>query len=265
MVEHPEVGARGRIEAGGQPFDDLARLPAGRSRGVLEGAFDLLDALTLAGTTGLSELSRMAGLPKTTTHRLLDQLTELGIVARDGRDYRVSQALRQLASPDRPFRWLRAATRAPLAELASASGSTAGLSVLRDRELITVASVVAPGSVMIEPGNSSIPLVTASGQALLADRPELAGPPEFSDAQWRQTRAMIQQQGAAFDRQDVATGICCVAAPVRGPDGRAVASLAVVVVAETIPRGLADAVRRSAREIEQQLARPVARGGAPAG
>ncbi|HEX4702173.1 MAG TPA: helix-turn-helix domain-containing protein [Pseudonocardiaceae bacterium] len=58
-------------------------------RGVLEGAFSLLEVLARMGEAGLTRLATGAGLPKATTHRLLDQLVGLGIVQRRAGRYRM--------------------------------------------------------------------------------------------------------------------------------------------------------------------------------
>jgi hypothetical protein len=53
--------------------------PAAVGRGVLDGAFAVLDALAHAdGGLGLCELARISGLAKTSAHRLAEQLVTLG-------------------------------------------------------------------------------------------------------------------------------------------------------------------------------------------
>src|SRR5262245_57549426 len=58
-------------------------------RGVLDGAFAVLDALAREeGGLGLTALSRACGLAKSTVYRLAEQLVALGAVQRvDGRYY----------------------------------------------------------------------------------------------------------------------------------------------------------------------------------
>jgi hypothetical protein len=52
---------------------------ASTGRGVLAGAFDVLDALAEADDgLGLTALARAAGLAKTSTYRLAEQLADLG-------------------------------------------------------------------------------------------------------------------------------------------------------------------------------------------
>jgi IclR family acetate operon transcriptional repressor len=73
--------SRGRVDTRG------VESPAVRGRGVLEGAFALLETLRrYADGAGVTELARACGVPKGTVHRLLDQLVAVGAVERyDGR------------------------------------------------------------------------------------------------------------------------------------------------------------------------------------
>ena len=55
--------------------------PAAAGRGVLDGAFAVLDALAHADQgLGLTALARASGLAKTSVHRLAEQLVMLGAV-----------------------------------------------------------------------------------------------------------------------------------------------------------------------------------------
>ncbi|WP_063820822.1 IclR family transcriptional regulator [Frankia sp. QA3] len=229
--------------------------PDSSGRTVLEGAFKLLEALSGVENAGLSQLARLADLPKATAHRLLTQLAALGIVEQKGVTYRIGSGLRRLASPVRPFRWLLIAGRKPCHALAVASGADVSLSVLRDGEALTVLTEsVTRGLVFPEP--TALPLATAAGQILLAELPDLGPPAGFSDHEWRRRRAAIRQHGIAFDRHEVINGMCCVAVPVRASDGRVVAALAARVSAGSLPRGLPDTVRRSAVAISRHLPEP---------
>jgi IclR family transcriptional regulator, acetate operon repressor len=55
---------------------------AAAPRPVLGGAFGLLDSLQGLGSARVSDLQRDTGLPRTTVHRLLQQLEEVGAVER---------------------------------------------------------------------------------------------------------------------------------------------------------------------------------------
>ncbi|MGA5252515.1 helix-turn-helix domain-containing protein [Streptomyces pseudogriseolus] len=64
---------------------------------MLEGAFALLEALRQHGDeAGVTELAVACGVPKSTAHRLLEQLVALGAVERRGARYRLGAQLYRL-------------------------------------------------------------------------------------------------------------------------------------------------------------------------
>ncbi len=240
--------------ASAEQRDNPESVRAARGRSVLEGAFMLLDALSRCEAAGLSQLGRATDLPKATTYRLLDQLTRLGAVDHDRLGgYRIGAELHRLADRARPFRWMSRAAQASCTSLASTTGTTVGLTVLQENRLIGVYGVTPPHGLGVFTPGTVFPLSAASGQVLFAEQPELGPPPAFSDGEWRRIRASIRHHGVAFDQQDVTAGVCCVAAPVRASDGRVVASLAALTIADSIPRGLADLVRQAAAETGRRL------------
>jgi DNA-binding IclR family transcriptional regulator len=229
-----------------------------RGRGVVQGAFLLLEALAREGSAGPSRLAQLTGLPKTSVLRLLDRLVEVNGVerlssgARARPEYRLGSAFARIGSAEESWAWLRRAAERPSRALAEATGAAVGIAILREPAGIgieVIATYCPPDSaitsVVVDSGRSA-PAATAAGQVLLAERLDLPGPAPFSDEEWRRLRADIRARGVAYEQQRFARGFCCVAAPVRGPDGRAIAALSAMINAETIPPGLAEQVRRTA-------------------
>ncbi|AWT40913.1 MULTISPECIES: helix-turn-helix domain-containing protein [Streptomyces] len=182
-----------------------------RGRGVLEGAFALLEALRQHGDeAGVTELAVACGVPKSTAHRLLEQLVAMEAVERRGLRYRLGAQLYRLGQAWQPHPGLRAAGRLPLHRLRAATGGSVVLAVLRDERPLTVCSV--PGRV--EPlvpvrDGDTFALDTALGRAL-------RGP---------------VRGGAVLDREEVVAGVCCAALPVRSPAGAVVGAVAAMVEA----------------------------------
>ncbi|MFI5842552.1 IclR family transcriptional regulator [Catenuloplanes sp. NPDC051500] len=222
-------------------------------RGVLEGAFRLLEVLSEVEAAGLSAVARRSGLPKATAYRLLDQLGELGAVERIRGGYRLGRVLDLLTDGRGPARRLRSAAHEPCRTLAVQTGCTVGVAVLREREIACVSSVVAGERLLFNPGLTTYPLCTAAGQVLLAERDDLGPPPPLSDLEWRRARAAIRDRGAAIDHQSVVAGLSCVAVGVREPGGRLVASVSAIVVAPSVPAALTEKVRRAAADIAGNL------------
>ncbi|MGW9438755.1 IclR family transcriptional regulator [Streptomyces sp. NPDC055607] len=220
-----------------------AREGAPRGRGVLEGAFALLDALRRNGDeAGVTELALACGVPKGTVHRLLDQLVGVGAVERAGNRYRVGPQLYRLGQAWEPHPGLRPAAELPLQRLRAATGASVVLVVLREETALTVGSV--PGD--LEPllpvrNGLAFRLDTAAGRAL---RGPLRG-------------------GAVLDREDVVEGVCCASLPVRAPDGRTVAALAAMVPAGRRLDALAHAVAGAGAAITRALAGGGRRGPLP--
>jgi DNA-binding IclR family transcriptional regulator len=206
-----------------------------QGRGVLEGAFALLEALRLRGDeAGVTELAVACGVPKATAHRLLDQLAAVGAVERRGTRYRVGSQLFRLGQGWQPHPGLRTAARLPLHRLRATTGASAVLTVLREDLAMTVCSV--PGEpeplVPVRDGMSFL-LDTAVGRALRAPR----------------------RTAPLLDRETVMEGVACAAVPVRAPDGRTVAALAGVVRAGRPLEALAHAVAETGLAVSRALSR----------
>ncbi|MFJ9824343.1 helix-turn-helix domain-containing protein [Streptomyces sp. NPDC101160] len=212
--------------------DILGERPTGR--GVVEGAFALLDALRRrGGEAGLTELAAECGVPKGTAHRLLEQLGPVGAVERRGRRYVLGAQLFRLGQSWQPHPGLRAAARAPLHRLRATTGASVVLVVLREDRALTVASV--PGraeSLLPVYDGLSLPLGPALGAALT-----------------RPGRERVAHQ------EEIVPGVRCVALPVRRADGRVVAAVAALVPSEGPHAHVAAAVAAAATAVGSRLTR----------
>ncbi|NJP26966.1 helix-turn-helix domain-containing protein [Microbispora hainanensis] len=235
------------------------RAGTANGRGVLEGAFHLLDVLAAAEEgAGLSELARDAGMPKATTYRLLRQLADLGAVHQHGQRYFVGRRLALLGDAWQPDPRLRAAAREPVRLLSALTTTVVFLTALEgDRvKVITVARGEIKEVPPILPG-SELAEATAAGRVLLTQRPDGdAAPPGFTLTEWRRAQAALRRSGSvAVDHHEVMPGVCCVAAPVRRPEGEIVASISALAVRPAVPAGLTELVLRASREITRNLGR----------
>ncbi|WP_084011195.1 helix-turn-helix domain-containing protein [Pseudofrankia sp. DC12] len=214
-----------------------------------------METISDEGMVGLSRLARLTGLPKATVHRLLDQLGDMGAVERLRSDYRLGPTMRRLAGTETSYPWLRHASRQPCLDLVRATSAMAVIAVVGEDPALGVGVV----SVAAEPGahlgiGTAAPPGTAAGQVLLAEWPGLAAPPPFSDGEWRRVRADIRDRGVALDNQMFVRGMCCVAAAIRGCDGRAVASVAAMATPATNRSHLTEQVRHTATRISRNIA-----------
>lgn len=74
----------------------------------------------------------------------------------------------------------------------------------------------------------------------------------------------IRQDGIAYDRQEAALGLACVAVPIMGPSGRPVAALSVAGAGRRFdPARLAPSLRRVAYEAARAVTAAKAQQAAP--
>ncbi|GLZ33929.1 IclR family transcriptional regulator [Lentzea sp. NBRC 105346] len=205
-------------------------------------AFHLLRVLSAQDRTlALSDLARQAGLPKSTTHRLVTMLTENGAVLRSADGYRTawrsadaSAELRENLFPSLLFLYKSTNGAVHLA-LPTESGALV-VEKLADRDTVPVPSRT--GALL--PAHS-----TALGKVLLAHGAVPAGPlPRYTRNTLTSTQALhaeleqVRHHGLAYDREEYVPGVSCVAAPVFDQDsGQVVAAISVSATPGEIASG----------------------------
>ncbi|OAR22746.1 hypothetical protein A8W25_24500 [Streptomyces sp. ERV7] len=223
---------------------------------MLEGAFSLLEVLARLEDGGLSELAAGAGLPKTTVHRMLDQLVALDVVERRFGRYRMGPAIVRLGRAWNPDRPLHTAAAGPLRHLAAATRASVSVSVAGTGSPLVVAML--PGEVddvfPLRVG-SVLPPGSAAEVVLAAAAPALAPPEDHGAARWRRRIVAAREHGTAVDHYEADTLVACLAAPVRAPSGKVVAALAVSVLERGRLAGAEEPLRRAARMVGANLAR----------
>ncbi|WP_083255006.1 helix-turn-helix domain-containing protein [Amycolatopsis orientalis] len=190
-----------------------------RPRSVLEGAFTLLDALVRhQGEAGLTQLANSCSLPKSTAHRLLEQLTELEVVNRSENRYRVGVRAFRLGQSWQPYPRLLELACSRLPRLAAATRASSVLAVPCDGHiLIAAASLTRPEhELLLRPG-STVP----------------------------------QHIGRFSPGWQAAHGLVVTEAPIRVPTGETVGSIAAA--APRSSAALTEAVAHTARALGAAL------------
>ena len=223
----------------------------------------------------LEELTRLSGLPKPTVHRILQLLMRGGWVERQSLDKRYVVGPRvcalalavQMRSPRRRER------RAILARLVETIGETCNFTMLDGSEVVYLERAETSADVRLHmDAGSRVPLhCTASGKLLLSDLTpaqvrRLLGPgplPRYTDrtitnwATLERELAKIRASGVGTDVGEYLVGSVCMAVPVRDPQGRMCAAVAVHGPAPrmTLKKGYSflPAMRRTANEIAATL------------
>jgi DNA-binding IclR family transcriptional regulator len=255
------VAASGDTDSHAQQSSMMAAPDACRGRGVLDGAFAVLDALARADDgLGLTALARATGLAKTSTYRLAEQLVVLGAVQCVEHRYYVGALIGRIGQRWQPDPLLRQAAQGPVHNLAVQAGAMASLRILHEERLRLTCATAARGQAHIsDPADPESIARTATGRVLYAAQPggDCALPDCWTPREWRRLRETVRELGATVtDRQDAFPGICCVSAPVWWPNATCAGAVTVLMLSPTLPPNLPDLVSHTARRIDAGLRQP---------
>ena len=239
---------------------------------VLGKTMQVLMAFTVEETVlGFSELHARTGLPKATLHRLLGDLVGARLLEKIEGRYRLSRLVFELGMRASVERTLLEVALPFLEELYERTHETVHLGVQESHEVVYVAKVgghrqaTSPSRL-----GGRMPLhATALGKAMLAWAPEevreevLGSRLRRSSPRTIVNRSVLRQQlhdiverGIAFEHEESAIGITCVAAPVLDELDRAVAAISVTgPVGRFQPARHVRAVQAAAAGISATLAR----------
>lgn len=236
-------------------------------------ALSLLDVFVGARhAVGVSEASRRAGLPKSTAFRLLAALEEAQLIERNGRKFQLSYRLFELSTnavSSRPDA-LREICMPYLVDLHTATklvvhlGVLDGSDVLYLEKLYGTASPRTPSSV-----GARLPATCCGlGKAMLAfSAPDVIRAALSRLVEERRTPytitvpslfvdelRSIRRSGIAYDREESAVGLSCVALPLLAADGTPVGAISIsgrsVGAGPTAHLG---AIKRAAAEVTRAI------------
>ncbi|WP_158884676.1 IclR family transcriptional regulator [Amycolatopsis anabasis] len=245
-----------------------------RAPSVAGRVLDVLGAFTPdRSELSLSELSRRTGLPLSTAHRLVGELTRRGALERTDRGrYRVGLWLWEVASLAPHGMGLRETAMPFLEDLYEATHENVQLVVLDAPDVVYLERISGRGAVNVvsRPGGRLPAHATGVGLVLLAHAPAevqesvLAAPLKrftrntiAAPDRLRRVLADVRRDGFAISDRQVELVALSVAAPVFGPDDTVVAALSIVVPAEGAePMALVPAVRAAARGVSRSLGAP---------
>lgn len=211
---------------------------------------------------GVSEISHRIGLPKSTVHRLANQLCAVGWLERNSGGYRVGLRLLELGSVALQRTGLREAAFKHLHSLAQRTGMTVHLGILDHGEVVYLDRVATTRvSVPTRIGGRQPAYCTAIGKVLLAfedpasQASALAQPvrrTEFTIVEPRALQSTLdnaRKTGVAYDREEAYGGLGCVASPIRCGD-RAIGAVSVTgPIARMRAHSLVHEVRNTALAI----------------
>jgi IclR family transcriptional regulator, acetate operon repressor len=236
--------------------------PAASARGVLDGAFAVLEALSRADNgLGLSALARASGIAKSSAYRLAEQLVELGAAQCIEHRYYIGPTMERIGRRWQPDPLVRQSAQAPVHNLAVQCRGMAALRILHEHQLRIVCATTPHGHAhMPNPADSESIARTATGRVLYAAQPasDVTLPDCWTRREWRKLRVSIRKPGATVvDHEDAVAGICCVSAPVWGPGGACAGAVTAMVFPAQLRPNLLDLVSRTSHHISAGLLRPM--------
>jgi DNA-binding IclR family transcriptional regulator len=230
---------------------------------MLIGAFD-----AASPTLSLSQLTERTGLPKSTVHRMADQLVEFRWFERTAAGYRLGIRFFEVGGLVSSRTQLRERALPYLQELQHTTRHSVHLGILDGADVLILEKLWGLGSPNLPTrvGGRMPAHCTAAGKALLAFAPDKVvddiigaglqrrtGRTIVVPELFRQELATVRTAHWAMETEEHVAGLRCVAAPIRG-SGRAIAAVSVsgpvhkVEVSRVVPL-----VRRAATDIWNQL------------
>lgn len=229
---------------------------------------------------GISELARMLGLTRSTTHRYVATLAALGYLHQDDatRKYRLGARVLDLGFSVLGSFDLREIAGPYLRRLTDTTGHTSNLAIRDDTDVILINRVRGrPGryhhlEFSLHAGSRLPSYCSATGKALIAflPRPDLDRLLDRIDLTQRGPRTLtskaallaeleqVRRTGVAVNDEELDSGLRSIAAPVRSRSGEIVASVNVaipwspVAMSELVAR-FGPAVAATARQIAAQV------------
>lgn len=235
---------------------------------MLEKAAELLRAFTSSTPLSLSELGQRTGLARSTVHRLLSELAELGWVERVGSRYQLGKSLFELGELVPVKHRLRSVGLPYMQDLFAATAETVHLAVRDGVDALYAEKIHGhrPLPLPSRTGGRAPLTCTAVGKALLAHEPaeEIKGLlrrplRRWTDASITDPAVLLRQlddirrTGVAWEREEAAVGSACVGSPVL-VDGRAVAALSISMPVDRFrPEQLGPAVLTASLALGRRL------------
>lgn len=219
----------------------------------------------------LAEISRRTGLAKGTTHRIVNDLVAVRLMDRGETGYRLGSGLFELGMRASVERGLLEVATPFLEDLYERTHETVHLGVREGHEVVYVAKIGGHrqaetpsrvGGRMPMHCTALGKVLLAFGEADLVDR-VLRAPLERRTPRTVMAPGLLRRQldravdaGVAFELEESATGIVCVAAPVLDAADRPVAAISVTgPVTRFRPEAHASSVHAAAAGIAATLAR----------
>jgi DNA-binding IclR family transcriptional regulator len=215
--------------------------------------FQVLETLCLNGAAGLSELSDVLGINKSSLHRFLAVLIRMGYVEKkDGHRYEPTLKVYRLGSDVKGRLSLAGIARSHMQQLNQSLEETVNLAVFTDNSVVVIERIESSKTLRtnLVIGGRLPAHCTAFGKIFLSEMTseELAryvsGAPleRFTKNTLTSVPALekelagIRKNGYALDNQELAEGVRCIATAIRDESGRVVAAISISTPTSRVSR-----------------------------
>ena len=207
--------------------------------------FAVLETLCVNGETGLTELSRQLAIGKSSTHRFLSVLRDLGYVDKNGENDKYFATLRvfELGALVRGRIRLVQLVRPYMEQLGNQFHETINLAFFEQGEVVYIDKVESVKTLRMDLAiGRQVPAhCTALGKVFLANLPQdqLTNYLRACKLQAHTDRTIteaeelkmhldrVRRQGFAIDDGELDEGIRCIAAPIKGEFGKVLAAISI--------------------------------------
>lgn len=238
-------------------------------------AFRIIEMLSENETLGVSEITKALNSSKTTTHRLLQSLVEVGMVSQDAdsKRYRLTYRLFELGSKIFGNANLVQAANSPMTRLNDITSETVHLGVMDENHMVYLHKLDSKHTIRLASRVGKIaPLhCTSIGKVLLAWRPlhqiesvirnldyAVRTPNTITNAKdFQQHLKTVRDRGYAIDQEENEDGVICYAVPIFNFDGKTVAGLSLSAPKFRLEKVCTDTlighIRETGKQISQKL------------
>jgi DNA-binding IclR family transcriptional regulator len=230
-------------------LDDMSTLAAQQTvEGAVSRALRVLQFLALSREPSrLSAIAIALSMQKSTVHRILTTLGELGYVEQipDTACYRATLKLWELGTNTLHEHPVKRAAAAFLHELHRATGETVSLTVLSGDDVLYLDKIMSPRAIRFTTrvGSRAPAALTAGGKAMLAHLPNARAVLERTARKVKKERgfavaALVRELAESRERgyavSSFSPGVISIAAAIFARDGRAAAALSVSAPVERV-------------------------------
>lgn len=196
----------------------------------------VLECVAAHGPVSAAQCARLCDLNRTVTHRLLTTLARRLYIVKSGGAYLLGPAAMSIAAQAQPS--IVSMAKPEMARLAGTVHESVVLHGVAEDEAIVLDQALDLTHVVVvrhNPGSRHPLFRGASGWSLLAFQPErltqrvLAGLPDAEREAAIQRLIKVRALGYAHSRDELQLGVHGLAAPIRGGDGHAQASIGILV------------------------------------